>query len=67
LAIGAATLVAFGLGGLGLYLGLSEKKAAKMPSFTVKYALAQNSTNSSALSLSTTEEQCNYYFSSFYN
>jgi hypothetical protein len=65
LAVGAAALVALGLGGLGLYLGLSEEKAAKKPSFSVKYALSSNTTSSSAISLATTEDQCTYRFSSF--
>jgi len=53
LAAAAAGLVALGLASVGLYLGLKQDKAAKMPSYSVRYAIAQNQTNSS-VSLATT-------------
>ena len=42
LAVAAAGLIALGLGSIGLYFGLKQNKAAKMPSYSVKYAIALN-------------------------
>jgi hypothetical protein len=47
-------LVALGLGAVGLFLGLKEEKANKMPGFAVKYVLSQNTTNSLISLASTT-------------
>ena len=45
LAVGAAVLVALGLGTLGLCLGLKEEKVKKMPGYSVKYVVSSNTTN----------------------
>ena len=65
LAVGAAALVALGLGSVGLYLGLKQSKAASKPGLTTKYVLAQNTTNGLMSLAYSDPSACTYTESSF--